>query len=179
MGLDMNALLAAASKKVEANRKSFVPLELNEWNVQAIFDRCLAKDGTQMGKIASGILFSRTMGYSPEDEVLIRFDKAAIQSDRKNILYLYGQMKNVHMKKEELTPRDAFITYRDVSWTDDKEKLLELLYLGCTKETLCIIPFYAKTNSTSLDLTEIKPTLSPKDPAFPEWWEQHKSEWEG
>ena len=24
----------------------------------------------------------------------------------------------------------------------------------------------------------ITPTLSPKDPAFPAWWEQHKAEWE-
>lgn len=24
----------------------------------------------------------------------------------------------------------------------------------------------------------ITPTLSPKDPNFPEWWEQHKAEWE-
>ena len=23
----------------------------------------------------------------------------------------------------------------------------------------------------------IKPTLSPKDPNFPAWWEEHKSEW--
>ena len=24
----------------------------------------------------------------------------------------------------------------------------------------------------------VKPTLSPKDPAFPAWWEAHKAEWE-
>ena len=29
-----------------------------------------------------------------------------------------------------------------------------------------------------LDSDIIKPTLSPKDPNFPAWWEAHKSEWE-
>ena len=42
-----------------------------------------------------------------------------------------------------------------------------------------IEPFWAK-NDTSRIFKEkpVKLTLSPKDPAFPAWWEQHKSEWE-
>ena len=35
----------------------------------------------------------------------------------------------------------------------------------------------AKTN-TSVISSELKPTLSPEDPNFPAWWEEHKSEWE-
>ena len=27
-------------------------------------------------------------------------------------------------------------------------------------------------------MNNITPTLSPKDPAFPAWWEAHKGEWE-
>lgn len=63
-------------------------------------------------------------------------------------------------------------------WSNSKASVLELLYLGCTKETLLITPFFAKTNSASITLSLTKPTLSPKDPNFPAWWEQHKSEWE-
>ena len=42
MAIDMNALRAKALKKNEEDRKKFLPLELNEGNVQAIFNRCLA-----------------------------------------------------------------------------------------------------------------------------------------
>ena len=41
---------------------------------------------------------------------------------------------------------------------------------------ICI--FDSKTNSTELNMGNITPTLSPKDAAFPAWWEQHKAEWE-
>ena len=36
--------------------------------------------------------------------------------------------------------------------------------------------FLAQIDSTVLLLNDS--TLSPKDPAFPAWWEEHKSEWE-
>lgn len=34
------------------------------------------------------------------------------------------------------------------------------------------------SNDTTIISSDITPTLSPKDPAFPAWWETHKSEWE-
>ncbi len=36
--------------------------------------------------------------------------------------------------------------------------------------------FVAKNNDAHL-LT-LNPTLSPRDPNFPAWWEEHKAEWE-
>lgn len=39
-------------------------------------------------------------------------------------------------------------------------------------------PFIKTENFSSAVLLPILPTLSPKDPYFPAWWEEHKSEWE-
>ena len=39
-------------------------------------------------------------------------------------------------------------------------------------------PFIKTNNSNGAMLLPVLPTLSPKDPAFPAWWEEHKAEWE-
>ena len=154
-------------------------VDLNEGEVQAIFDRCLAKDGTPREEITFSLLFSRTMGYLPEDEHMLIFNKGAILANKKIICYLFGQLKNAHTENEALLLTDAHITYKSVPWTNNKGRVLELLYLGCTNEANMISLFDAKTDSANLNFPHVKPTLSPKDPAFPEWWEQHKAEWEG
>lgn len=74
---------------------------------------------------------------------------------------------------------ETFYNYLGKKWSNSKASVLELLYLGCNHETCLISPFDAKTNSTIIGSGSIKPTLSPKDPNFPAWWEQHKAEWEG
>ena len=140
------------NKKPIIKSEGFRPLELNEGNVQAIFNRCLAKEGTPKENISKSILFSRTMGYNPRDELVINFDKKTLHANKQSIDYLYGQLMLSHQKTE-------------------------LLHLGSTNETDKISIFNAKTNTAELNLTQI-PTLSPKDPAFPAWWEAHKSEWE-
>ena len=39
--------------------------------------------------------------------------------------------------------------------------------------------FTRQENTIYTDIaTNTIPTLSPKDPAFPAWWEAHKGEWE-
>ena len=174
MGSNLNKAIAAKEEIL----KSFTPLELNEGNVQAIFHRCLAKDGTPKENISKSILFSRTMGYNPRDELVINFDKKTLLANKQSIDYLYGQLMLSHQKTETLTIDKAFYNYQGKKWTQNKVHLLELLHLGSTNETDKISIFNAKTNTAELNLTQI-PTLSPKDPNFPAWWEAHKAEWEG
>lgn len=173
MGFNLNKAKAA----MEEILKSFTPLELNEANVQAIFNRCLAKEGTPKENISKSILFSRTMGYNPRDELVINFDKKTLHANKQSIDYLYGQLMLSHQKTETLTIDKAFYNYQGKKWTQNKVHLLELLHLGSTNETDKISIFNAKTNTAELNLTQI-PTLSPKDPAFPAWWAAHKAEWE-
>ena len=100
-------------------------------------------------------------------------------ANKKYIQYLYGQLKSVHAGNKTLQINDAFLTYSGMHWTTNKGVLLEFLYLGGTGDEhplICI--FDSKTNSTELNMNSVTPTLSPKDPAFPAWWEQHKAEWE-
>jgi len=51
--------------------------------------------------------------------------------------------------------------------------LMEFLHLGYIAN---IYPIFKKNVGVGLVLRY--PTLSPKDPNFPAWWEEHKFEWE-
>ena len=153
-------------------------MDLNEANVQAIFNRCIAKEGTPEDQCCNSILFSRTLGYRPSDELLIRFDMEKMRMNKKSIEYLYGQLRCTHQKLGKLNLEEAYWNYQGKVWTNSKEHLLEFLHLGCTDgdEVHLISPFFAESNSANFDVPA--PTLSPKDPAFPAWWETHKAEWE-
>ena len=158
----------------------FQPLELTEVNVQAMFNKCLSNPNTKSQ--SRTILFSVPYGYKPEDEILIAFDANVLDKNKKSIEYLYGQLKEVHNgnnvgRTTAVSVDDFSISYTGDVWTHDKGTLLKFLYLGCTEETLLIKPFSKKLNGTDVS-SKIKPTLSPKDPNFPAWWEEHKSEWE-
>ena len=169
--------LSKAREKKEEIIKSFTPLELNEGNVQAIFNRCLATKESQ--EISGGILFPPSHGYKEDAERMIRFDSEILLKNKKTIEYLLGQLEKVHSSKagKRITIDDYNMTYNGKNWTRDKATMLQFLYLGVTKDTLLISPFRAE-DSTSIISPQVKPTLSPKDPNFPAWWEEHKSEWE-
>ena len=177
MAIDMNALRAKAMQKKAEKPPEFIPIDLNEANVQAIFNRCLGKEGSKEFSYAT--LFPTTHGYELGDEIQIQFDTAALVENKRNIEYLFGQIQEAHRTKRpnNLTLDDFNTTYLGNYWTDDKGTLLKFLYLGVSPETLCISPFTKKTD-TAIMAPAVKSTLSPKDPAFPAWWEAHKGEWE-
>ena len=68
--------------------------------------------------------------------------------------------------------------YQGTIWAQSKSSLLELLYLGCNSALGLGYRFSKKYNDTTIISSDITPTLSPKDTAFPAWWEKHKAEWE-
>lgn len=172
MGFNLNKAKAAKEEIL----KSFTPLELNEGNVQAIFNRCLAKQDTK--DITYSTLFPTTHGYKTEDEIQIQFDTAELLNNRQNIEYLFGQLQEVHHKHNKRMSIDDYnTTYQEKHWTSDKSALLKFLYLGVNPKIVYITPFRAES-STSILSPQVKPTLSPKDPNFPAWWEAHKAEWE-
>ena len=175
MGLDMNALLAAASKKVEANRKSFTPIELTEDNVQAIFDRCLAKKETPFDDTHFSILFQKDYGYD-KDSTPVTFSIEKIKQNKKIVAYLFGELPSVHTGSYIMDSKESIHKYDGKIWTTDTAKLMMLYHLG--EATGMMGPFIKKYNSANIYDNRVKPTLSPKDPAFPAWWEQHKAEWE-
>lgn len=157
----------------------FKPIELNEGNVQAIFNRCLVNKNSK--NISTTILFSEIMGYSKENEVVINFDKDILLENKSNIEYLYGQLNVIHTeanKRKRLSVNDFKTDYVGNVWSQSKSSLLELLYLGINSVSSLGYPFSKVDGDTTIISRDIKPTLSPKDPNFPAWWEEHKSEWE-
>ena len=103
----------------EANK--FKPQELNEVNVQAIFNRCLAKEGeaTTYAQVLQKAL-------SGKESDLVRFSKIKITENSKNISYLLGQLKGVHQKARLIPLEYGIINYSDKKWTTNANILLKL-----------------------------------------------------
>ena len=98
MGFNLNKARAAKEEIL----KSFTPLDLNEGNVQAIFNRCLGKAAEQgYGKKNYAQILQE--GLSGKDSDLIVFDDQRIIDNSRNISYLLGQLKGVH-NKDRLMP---------------------------------------------------------------------------
>ena len=135
-------------------------LSLNEANVQAIFNRCLAEDGTAE-TTASSLYF----GLEKEDDGL-RFVKSQLQTNQKNIQYLAGQLKPVHEGQHILTLEDMAKNYQGNVRARKCASLMQLLYLGSSDTLTIFSPLIARWNGTILNMP-ITPTLAPKGPAFP------------
>lgn len=165
---------ANITKALEELSNQFKPQELNEENVQTIFNRCIAKEGTV--ESISSILYYEELGYKKVD-LGVAFDKNALIANRKNIEYLYGQIASVHENKIILKEADFAKTYSGHLWTEDTVSIMQLIYLGNSKAVKLLTLFNADVGGTTL-YSPIVPTLSPKDPNFPAWWEENRSEWE-
>ena len=171
---------ANITKALEESSNQFKPQELNEENVQAIFNRCLAEiEDRKTTTLAT--LFPPELGYEDDPDAQVLFQTDALLQNKKNIEYLYGQLKEVHDETpvRRVSFWDFSVAYSGKPWIQEEQAVLQLLYLGVNYHLLLIEPFWAK-NDTSRVFKEkpVKPTLSPKDPAFPAGWEEHKTEWE-
>ena len=171
MGLKDKMIKKAA--EIEERRPQFTPLELTEGNVQAIFNRCLAKEGE--GNITYAQVLQPALTGKQSD--LVRFSKERIRANSKNISYLLGQLKGVHQKEELMLLEYGIMAYSGIKWTLNIDILLKLYEVGMVNINLT--PFSLQEDGKTLvtDIRKLKPTLSPKDPNFPAWWEAHKSEW--
>ena len=85
---------------VEEVKAEFTPVDLNEANVQAIFNRCLAGDSTT--ECIKSVLYQKEHGYA-EDSNPILFDKKALLDNLKNIGYLYGQLMTAHHQSNSIS----------------------------------------------------------------------------
>lgn len=170
--LELDALLDAVKKYPSC------VAELNEGNVQAIFNRCLKNENTK--EVVRTALFTTLLGYTDKEEIVIAFDKDALRKNEKSIRYLYGQLKSTQTAENKIKRQsvdDFRTTYMDTIWAQTKSAVLELLYLGGNSVLGLFAPFSKIRNNTTVISNDIKQTLSPKDPAFPAWWEEHKEEW--
>lgn len=173
MGFNLNK---ARAKKEEIIR-SFTPIELNEGNVQSLFEKCLATESTAV--YVESILYQKAFGYE-EDSNPIYFDSEKLLNNLKYIRYLYGQLKTTHEHSNTISTSEqntdrVMLNYKDEIWTENKGVLLQFFHLGVGSNT--IFPFNLQ-GSSGFQNVGIKPTLSPNDPDFSQWWEEHKAQWE-
>ena len=146
-------------------------LDLNEANVQAIFNRCLKTAETK--EIEYATLFRKEFGYE-KTEAPVHFDQETIKANKQTIQYLFGQVQIVHRGEFSVTEEKAATRYDGTKWTANNGFLMMFLHLAAGAHIMG--PFIADGQKAST--IKMNPTLSPKAPAFPAWWEQHKSEWE-
>ena len=153
-------------------RVKFEEMELTEGNVQAIFNRCLSTPG-------EAVTYAQVLqkALAGEDSELFKFSRIKINNNSKTISYLLGQLEGVHKEMIHIPLEYGTVDYKDRKWTTARDILLKLYALAIANDN--IRPFALQKDKTlAINISSIKPTLSPKDPSFPAWWEAHKGEWE-
>lgn len=103
----------------------------------------------------------------------ISFDKQKIKADSKIINYFFGQLIDIHENSSILLIKNSMKNYNNNIWTNDRAVVMELLHLGVINNS--ISQFSEKTFSALFSKT-VKPTLSPKDPNFIDWYESYLAE---
>ena len=176
MGLFANELKKAKSE----NEGKFKPLDLNEGNVRAIFNRCLAAEEVDAGDSFSIRILSKEV-TSKETPLVFLSDKN-INLNKQAIKYLLGQINIFHKNyNNTLILQEGFKKYDGTFWTKDYDNLFQLYALALGSgyfRDFSQLTNGTKKGSVVTRTATIQPTLSPKDPAFPAWWEAHKGEWE-
>lgn len=125
----------------------FEPMELNETNVQAVFNRCKANEN-----------------WPPE------WNEEALKKNRANIRYLLGQLALVHEGVQEHELDSAFVKrYDGKSWTGSSNLVWALIGMGINGDC-CSLTKRDEQLFICLH-AKLRTTLSPKDPKFAAWWE--------
>lgn len=148
---------------------NFKPLDLNKGTVANIFNKCIY---TSESKNHTAAIFQQaSLGY-PKDSDPVFFDKDAIEANSDLINFILGQLKDAHNGPlTESTVQSLFLKYTGEPWTKDGVTLLKLIHLALAN--MSIAAFSAEKDRTLL-LPCVKPTLSPKDPEFEQWYEANK-----
>lgn len=125
----------------------FEPMELNDMNVNAIYNRCVKKNEN---------------GEEIWDDQNLKLNQA-------NIRYLLGQLEVVH--QDVLQPRldSTFLKcYTGRNWTSNPAQVNRLIMMGKACIELFVIEIGGKS---AISFVSLDHTLSPKDPAFADWYE--------
>ena len=97
-----------------AESNQFKPQELNEGNVQAIFNRCLATEDEKetFDKSFCCQILKPSLTNKTSDEVILSREK--VEQNRLNIKFMFGQILNIHgdcsaIRLQELICRGWFL----------------------------------------------------------------------
>ena len=142
-------------------------IDLNEQNVQKLFAYCLANDSTPLERIAFSCFIEENKSINVP---VMKFDKAKVVQETNKLIYLFGQLRAIHIGTASMIATDGFLKYDGTTWTQNKVALFALFYLGEVSSLLYKFTYYpsSKNFATPLNLKAhlLKPTLSPNDPNF-------------
>ena len=179
MGLSLDKL-----KKLKETQRfdKFEPLELTENAVNVIYRRCSASEKTSSNDIVMSYLFSKKAGFE-SDSGSFYMSRSQLQKNRSEILYLLGQLYDVHVTDDGFIYLKNFsLNYNKLPWfeTSDVDEVQQTIYnlisLGTTAvndEGRPLISSIIKDKGACISAGVI-PTFSPKDPKFEEWSQSEK-----
>lgn len=142
-------------------------LDLTEENVKKVFNYCLANKETKDPFKAEFLEETQNMKLPN-----IFMSKQKIIEKVWAIRYLLCQLAAIHEDKALLPLLDGYRKYDGTNWTENKGTLFMLYYLASSTGALPLFTPYAarKTYVSSIyGQLDLKPTLSPADPDFPDW----------
>ncbi len=158
------------------DKDKFRPQILDESTVQTYFNNCLATAETTREDTFIYSLFTQKNGFD-SDTKPISYSKSNIAKHKKSIRYLLGQVENTHTRELNIKITDLAKLYTGKQWTDNSGILTEFAILCAISGS--VYSFEREGNDACSIIQQIvKPALSPEDPNFESWWEEHKSEWE-
>lgn len=74
------------------------------------------------------------MGYE-EDSKPIVFSKSKIEQNKKNVLYLIGQLDFVHKGSREVKAKETIFRYDGKQWATDNAIIMELYHMAEVNST--------------------------------------------
>lgn len=153
----------------------FRALELNERNVNTLYKRCLYDESNSFeGIYPVQVLSPKHCGRESE---VVRLSEDKISAYKTIIRYLLGQIKAFHGDNATFALQEGFMRYDGTVWTKDYDVLFKLYSMGLATVSISDFSLY-KDIIGSVKSPDCILTLSPRDPDFPAWWEEHKAEWE-
>ena len=120
------ACVVGRSKLKDTDTISYA-LDLNETNVQAIFNRCLKTDETK--EIEYAAPFRKEFGYE-KTTAPVHFDQEIIKANKQTIKYLFGQVQIVHRGEFSITEEKAATRYDGTEWTANNGILMMFFHLA-------------------------------------------------
>lgn len=156
---------------MDYNRENMI--DLNEENIRSIFSDCIATEQTPADDIIStNFIASDIQTPIPN----IQLSRSTVNKNYLKLLYLTGQLDNVHKRNLAFRINDGFKKYDGSYWTQDKMAVFSLYYLSSVTN---VLPYFKASPSlkTFVSFLNENPlleaTLSPNDPNFEEWAKSH------
>lgn len=162
----------------------FKPLDLNKTTVQNLLKQCVTTASDPKAQ-RLGLLFSK-MGFSVGEmsSDCIYYLPAQVEKHLKSIQYLLGQLRVVHTQNPDMRLHTGMEKYDGSVWTDCVPddalsfQLITLYYLTVAVSLRTAVIKSSEGNYFTELVRNLAPTLSPNDPQFSLWWENHRAAWE-